>query len=108
MFARILEFVPKMEKKEELIRVVKNEVLPILKKQHGFVEILPFDPEIKNEKVLTITLWTEKRDFERYEKESFYKVEELIKPYLNTPIVVHNLYTLETRLCEHFEKALAA
>ncbi len=30
MFARIQEFVPKLEKKEEFIRVDKNEVLPIL------------------------------------------------------------------------------
>jgi len=33
MFARILEFVPKLEKKEEFVRVIKNEVLPILNKQ---------------------------------------------------------------------------
>jgi len=108
MFARILEFVPKMEKKEELIRLVKNDVLPILKKQRGFLEILPFVPEIKNEKVLTITLWTDKKDFERYEKEWFVKVEEMIKPYLTTPIVVHNYYELEGTLCEHFEKMLVA
>jgi hypothetical protein len=36
MFARIVEFIPKVEKKEELFRVVRNEVLPILKKQPGF------------------------------------------------------------------------
>ena len=30
MFARMLEFVPKMEKKAELSKVVKNELLPIL------------------------------------------------------------------------------
>ena len=44
MFARILEFIPKVEKKEELFKVVRNEVLPILKKQPGFLEILPFVP----------------------------------------------------------------
>ena len=52
MFARILEFVPLMEKKDEFIRVVKKEVLPILKKQEGFLEILTLVPEIKTEKVL--------------------------------------------------------
>ena len=51
MFARILEFVPLMEKKDEFIRVVKKEVLPILKKQEGFLEILPLVPENKTEKV---------------------------------------------------------
>jgi heme-degrading monooxygenase HmoA len=108
MFARILEFVPRMEKKEEFIRVAKNEVLPILKRQNGFVEILPFVPENKTDKILTVTLWNDKKDFIRYEKEWLPKVEELIKPYLTTPMVVHNHYTLETTLCEHFEKALAA
>lgn len=107
MFARILEFVPKQEKKEDFIRVVKNEVLPIMKKQHGFLEILPFFPEVKNEKAITISLWTEKKDAERYEREAFPRVEEMLKPYLTTPITF-KYYMVETTLCEHFEKALAA
>jgi hypothetical protein len=107
MFARILEFVPKVEKKEEFVRVMKNEVLPILRKQHGFMEILPFFPENKNEKAITISLWTEKKDAERYEREWFPKVEETLKPYLTTPITF-KYYMVETTLCEHFEKALAA
>ncbi len=36
MFARIVEFIPKPEEKEEFVKVVRNEVLPILKKQPGF------------------------------------------------------------------------
>ncbi|MGA7294431.1 MAG: hypothetical protein WBW85_17995 [Terriglobales bacterium] len=107
MFARIQEFVPKLEKKEEFIRVVKNEVLPILNKQHGFLEMLPLFPEIKNEKVITISLWTEKKDAERYEREWFPKVEEILKPYLTTP-VTFKYYMVETTPCEHVEKALAA
>jgi hypothetical protein len=107
MFARILEFVPKMEKKEDIVRVMKNEVLPILKKQHGFLEILPFFPDVKNEKVITISLWTEKKDAERYQREGFPKVEEILQPYLTTPITFR-YYMVETTLCEHFEKALAA
>ena len=52
MFARMLEFIPKMEKKEEFIKVVKSEILPILKKQTGFLEILLFFPETMTDKVL--------------------------------------------------------
>jgi len=33
MFARILDYEVKPEKKEEFVRVVKNEVLPLLCKQ---------------------------------------------------------------------------
>jgi quinol monooxygenase YgiN len=107
MFARILEFVPKMEKKEEFVKVLKNDVLPILRKQTGFLEILPLFPEVKTEKVRIVSLWTEKKYFERYEREWFPKVEEIIKPYLTTPIV-YQFYMVETTLCEHFEKAVAA
>ncbi len=107
MFARILEFVPKLEKKEEFVRVIKNEVLPILKKQPGFLEILPFFPEVKNDNTITISLWAEKKDAERYEQEVFPRVSEILKPYLTTPITF-KYYMVETTLCEHFEKALAA
>jgi len=110
MFARIVETVPKiemLEKKEELLRVLKNEVLPLMRKQHGFLEFLPFTPEIKNERFISISLWADKKDAERYEREGFVKVQEILKPYLAVPITVRN-YTVETTLCEHFEKALAA
>ena len=107
MFARILEFVPLMEKKDEFIRVVKKEVLPILKNQEGFLEILPLVPEIKTEKVLAVTLWTDKKEFERDEKEWSPRVEQILKPYLTNPSP-RKLYTLETTLCENFEKTLIA
>ena len=107
MFARIVEFIPKLEKKEELVKVIRNEVLPILKKQTGFMEVLPFFPETKTEKVIAITLWMEKRDAERYEREAFPKIEEILQPYLTTPITF-KAYTVETTLCEHFVQALAA
>jgi quinol monooxygenase YgiN len=107
MLARILEFVPLMEKKDEFIRVVKKEVLPILKQQDGFLEILPLVPESKTEKVLAITLWTDKKEFERHEKEWSPRVEQILKPYLANPSA-RKVYTLETTLCERFEKTLSA
>jgi hypothetical protein len=105
MFARIVEFIPKLEKKEEFVKVIRNEVLPILKKQTGFMEFLPFFPEIKNEKVIAVTLWTEKGNAERYGREVFPKIEEILKPYLTTPIT-YKQYTVETTLCDHFVQAL--
>ncbi|HXP16672.1 MAG TPA: hypothetical protein VN868_06190 [Terriglobales bacterium] len=107
MFARIVEFIPKLEKKEELVKVIRNQVLPILNQQPGFMEVLPFFSQTKNEKVIAITLWTEKRNAERYQREVFPKVEEILKPYLTTPIT-YKPYNVETTLCEHFVQALAA
>jgi len=107
MFARSVEFIPKLEKKEELVKVLRNEILPILKKQTGFMEILPFFPETRNEKVVAITLWTENKYAERYEREVFPRVEQILQPYLTSPITF-KAYNVETTLCEHFVHALAA
>jgi hypothetical protein len=107
MFARIVEFVPRAEKKTEFLRIMKDEVLPILKKQVGFLDILALFPEMKNEKAVHITLWMEKRDAERYEKEVFPTVEDILRPFLTTPIT-WKLYNVESSLCEHFVNALAA
>ena len=107
MFARILDYEVKLEKKEEFVKVLKNEVLPILGKQTGFLEVLPFFPEQINErKVITISLWATKADAERYEKEFYPKVSGIIKPYVTTPIAVRP-YTVETTLCQHFVDELA-
>jgi heme-degrading monooxygenase HmoA len=107
MFARIVEFIPKLEKKEEFVKVVRNDVLPILNKQPGFLEILPFVPENKTEKMITVTIWAEKLDAERYEREVYPKVEGILKPYLTTPVTFKH-YTVETSLCQHFVEALTA
>jgi len=110
MFARIVESIPKMEmleRKDEIVRILKNEVLPIMRKQRGFLEFLPLTPEIKNEKFIGITLWAEKKDADRYEREGFEMVLQILRPYLAAPVIVRN-YTVETTLCEHFEKVLAA
>ena len=107
MFARMLELTVKPDKKDDIVRIIKAEILPILKKQPGFLEILPFFPEIKNEKVIAVSLWAEKRDAEKYEREHFRKVEELIMPYLEARIFVKP-YMVETRLCEHFVQTLVA
>jgi quinol monooxygenase YgiN len=107
MFARILEFVPKAEKKEEFVKTFKNDVLPILKKQTGFLEVLPFFPEINNEKAVMVSLWSEKRYAEAYQRDWFAKCQEILKPYLTTP-VTFKYYAVDTTLCENFEKALIA
>ena len=107
MFARILEFTPRMEKKQELLTVINNEVLPILKKQNGFLEFLPFIPETATDRWVAISLWNDKKDFERYEKQWFNKVEEIVRPFMSSTIM-YRPYVLETTLCKHFEKTLVA
>ena len=107
MFARIVELFPRIEKKNELLKLVRTDVMPILKKQPGFLEILPFVPEVENERFVVITLWAEKRDADRYVREVFPKISDMIRPYLLSPIASRH-YVVETSLCPHFTEALAA
>jgi len=111
MFAR-LDFVPTLERKEEFINAVKNDVLPILKNQKGFLGVLPFVPEFatyfgKRESVITISFWADKWDAEVYEREVFPVVREILKPYV-MPSITTMGYTVDTTLFEQFHKALAA
>lgn len=107
MFARIVEFTPKQENREEIVKVIRKEVLPVLKSQPGFLEILPLVPETKTEKLVTVTLWAEKRDAERYEREIYPKVEGILNPYLATTALCKR-YHVETSVCKHFVAALTA
>ncbi len=108
MFARIITCEVKLEKKDEFVKAVKNEIVPILKKQTGFLEVLPFFPEkMKEEKVIAISLWATKADAERYEREFYPKVLNILKPYLPATVQV-NHYNLETTVCQHFVEALVA
>jgi len=108
MFARILQFEMKLERKVEFTKVFKNEILPILKKQAGFLEVLPLFPEMLDDrKMVNISFWATKLDAERYEKAWYPKIYDILKPYLTSPVTV-KYYTVDTTLCEHFEKALVA
>ncbi|HEY6972615.1 MAG TPA: hypothetical protein VJA94_25625 [Candidatus Angelobacter sp.] len=107
MFARILEFGVKLEKKAEFIKVLKNQVVPILKRETGFVEILPFFPETPEVKAINISLWNTRADAEHYAKETYPAVLAMVKPFLTTPVTT-KLVMLETTVCEHFVESLVA
>jgi hypothetical protein len=79
--------------------------LPILKRQLGFLEFLPFVPEDKTDRVIAVTLWAEKHEADAYERDVYPKVEAILKPYLATPITPKH-YHVETALCQHFAEAL--
>ena len=49
----------------------------------------------------------EKWDAEKYESYVYPKVEEILRPYLTTPVTFKH-YIVETSLCERFVEALAA
>ena len=107
MFARTLELHVKFEKKPEFLKKVHDEILPIIKKQVGFVDIIALDSEMEPTKPFFVTLWHEKKDAERYERDTFPKVKQIIDPFL-TAMPVVKFYTVETTISHKLLEMVAA
>ena len=88
MFTRSVEVTTKPGKARELATFVNERVLPILKKQTGFVEETVLVSEPEPDRVLAISFWNKKEDAERYQKEQYPAVQEMIWHLLDSKPVV--------------------
>jgi len=104
MFARVLEFVPKIDKRQELVQLVRQQILPILKRQDGFIDSLPLF-QLNGDKAIAVSLWRNIHCAQVYERKCYSQIQEMVQPYLATPITVTNCI-VETELCERLEEAL--
>ncbi|HXW56257.1 MAG TPA: antibiotic biosynthesis monooxygenase [Candidatus Cybelea sp.] len=87
MFARhvTLQLKPNFEK--EFPVVFENEILPVLRRQKGFLEELLFLTPTKNEAV-AISLWEEKEYAEAYHRQVYPEVSKIVAKFVEqTPIV---------------------
>ena len=107
MFARTLELTVKAEKKPEMIQTAKAEVLPILHKQIGFVQVVALENEVELNKAFVMTLWHTKVDAERYERDTFPKIKQILEPFLMVPPVT-KFYTVEESLSERLICSMVA
>jgi len=107
MFARLLELNIRVEKKQDLLKKMKEEILPILKKQPGYVDILALENEFEPNKPFVTTFWHTKQDIERYERETFPKVKQLLEPFLYVPPVV-KFCKVEETITEKWLETVAA
>jgi len=74
MFARHVSMHLKPNTRAEFTETIENEILPLLKKQHGFQDEIVFvDPGSGTEGV-AISLWDKKEDAEAYQSGSYPEV----------------------------------
>lgn len=106
MFARTLELTVKSEKKPELFKQAKAEILPILHKQIGFVQIFALENEVERDKVFVVTLWYTKMDAVRYESETFPKIKQVLEPFL-VVVPVMKFYNVEETISEKMMSVVA-
>ncbi len=107
MFARFLECQIKPEKKLDLIKMMKDQVLPALKNCHGFVDLIPLEIEAEPTKFYVMSLWHEKRDAETFHTEQFPKMKMMYEQFLTAPIIVKLCYIDETVTMKKFTAVAA-
>ena len=82
MFTRIVEVTAKAGKARELSTTINDKVLPILKKQAGFVDENVLVSDTEPERVLAQSFWKSREDAERYNREQYPAVHEMIRHLL--------------------------
>lgn len=88
MFTRTVEVTTKPGKAKELSNTINDKVLPILKKQVGFVDETVLVSDTEPNRGLAISFWNTKEDAERYHKEQYPAIQEMIRPLLDADPVV--------------------
>jgi len=82
MFTRVVELTSKSGKARELCNAIDDQVLPILKRQAGFVDETVMVSETQPNQVLAISVWNTREDAERYAREQFDTVQKTVQHLL--------------------------
>jgi len=88
MFARHVSMQLKPNTRAQFTRTIENEILPLLKKQHGFQDEIVLVAPGSGTEVVAISLWDRKDDAESYQRASYPEVlKALAKVVEGTPEV---------------------
>ena len=88
MFTRTVEVTPKSGKARELANTINDKVLPILKKQKGFVDETVLVSDTEDNRVLSLSFWNSKEDAEKYQREQYPAIHEMLRHLLEAEPVV--------------------
>lgn len=82
MFTRVVELTSKSGKSQELSNTINDTVVPILKKQQGFMDEMVLVSDAESNHVLALSFWKTKEDAERYHREQFKNVHDKVRHLL--------------------------
>ena len=84
MFTRAVELTSKSGKSKELSNTINDSVVPILKKQQGFMDEIVLVSQEEPNHILALSFWKTKEDAERYHREQFKNVHDSVRHLLET------------------------
>jgi len=84
MFTRVVEVPAKQGKGREVCNTVHDKVLPILRNQPGFVDEILLISTTEPDRILALSFWKTPEDAERYNREQYPKINEMIQHLLTS------------------------
>ena len=91
MFARVVEFSPASDAASQFARVIEETALRMVKAQAGCVAAFV---ELRGQAVLGVSVWESKSDAERFSRECYPDIENILRPFLKCDPELH---TFEAR-----------
>jgi heme-degrading monooxygenase HmoA len=88
MYTRVVELTSKSGKARELANTINDKVLPILKKQAGFVDETVLASDTEATRVLALSFWNSKEDAERYHREQYPAIQAMMRHLLEGEPVI--------------------
>jgi heme-degrading monooxygenase HmoA len=88
MFTRVVELSSKSGKARELCNTIDDKVLPILKRQAGFVDEIVIVSDTEPDRILALSFWNTREDAQRYEREQFDAVQKTVQHLMDAAPVV--------------------
>ena len=95
MFTRVVEMTGKAGKSHEITNAINEKILPILRQQPGFLDETVLTSDTESNHVIGISFWKTKEDAERYSRDQYPKVNEILANFVETTPMVRtfNVHT---------------
>ena len=107
MFTRVVEIRTKPGKTRDFSATLNEKVMPILKRQPGFVDEITLVSNTEPDRVIALSFWESQADAERYHSEQYASVTEILRPLLELQPRIQT-YDVDTSTTHHIVKGKAA
>lgn len=84
MFTRMVELNCKPGKTKELSNLVQDKVIPLLRRQTGFVDEITISSETEPSRMLALSFWNTREDADRYQRNEYQKINDMIQHLVET------------------------
>jgi heme-degrading monooxygenase HmoA len=107
MFTRTVEVTAKSGKGRELANTINDKVLPILKKQTGFVDETLLVSDAEPDRIVALSFWQSKEDAEEYQRGQYPAIHEMVRHLLEAEPVIRT-FNVDSSTTHKIEAGKAA